>query len=209
MNRRFIHGITALFRGLLFATVMTVCSPIISAAEEAYAPPPAGPYKPVVVVSGEAGYTPDSASKVYKFPSEDMIRGEAPKLTDLPESEKKPAFADVIEQPHYPGVTPSSRQPAAAAAANSVLPPPQPGGVEAWRQSNPWSPLSQPARQQRSQALYQSPGYSPSQSWYPQYDYSQQQYPYGYGYPNNTGNSPYNMPTPWSMMPMQPFFPGR
>ncbi len=207
MNKAFIHGFTDRYRGLLCAVTITLCSPMTLADRDGYAPPPAGPYKPLVVVNDDTNTTSDSSSKVYKFPSEDLIQGDAPRLQDQPESEKKPAFATVLKHPDNTATTRSSAQSAMRTVPDSLSSVP-PGNGAAWRQNNPWSPLSQTTGQD-AQPRYQIPGYGPGQGWYPGYNYSRQQYPYGYAYPGNTGNSPFNMPTPWSMMPMQPFFPGR
>ena len=173
-------------------------------AADEYVPPPAGPYKPVAVMGGAQAVATDSAGKVYRFPSEDMIRSEAP--APMLASEEP---VTVTERPaQAPADFQQADSATAALTPSSAANPQQP--TTGFSAANPWA-VATPQGQAMPAPAYQPP----NQAWYPQYAYPQQ-YPYGYGYPDYYNNSnsgteaPYsNMPTPWSMMPMQPFFSGR
>ncbi len=186
------------------------------ASAQEYVPPPAGPYKPEVVVSDAPAFSSESAEKVYKFQSEDLIRSEAPAALSFD------ASAASAQQPEQRIIRPSAQRPNDTTPhtdSGSAIPgqiyhdsaqAPQPTGGRAY-DSNPWAPNV-------STVQPQQPVYPGSLNWYPQqYGYGYpQQYPYGYGnqgyYGNtpNDANAPFsNMTSPWNMMPMQPFFPGR
>ena len=187
------------------------------ALAQEYVPPPAGPYKPEVVVSDAPAFSSESAEKVYKFPSEDLIRSDtpppltfdAPARSDHQSVQKKakpaaPLRNDSRSHAGYESALSSQNSRGSRQTSRSM------GGRG--YDSNPWSPNVSTARPQ----LPAFPAYSDS---YPSqqngYGYPQQ-YPYGYGAQGYYGNTPndantpfFNMTSPWNMMPMQPFFPGR
>ena len=182
-----------------------------------YVPPPAGPYKPEVIVSDAPALSSEkSAEKVYKFPSEDLIRGEAPPALsfDTPAASGQQSEQRINHQSAQRSNNTATHTGSGAAIPgsnyHSSAQASQPT-TDRLHDSNPWAPSV-------STMQPQQPVYRGSSSWYPpQYGYGYpQQYPYGYGtqdyYGNaqNDANAPFsNMPTPWNMMPMQPFFPGR
>jgi hypothetical protein len=173
-----------------------------------YVPPPNGPYQPSVVINNSQ--VDDSQQHVYKFPPPDM-------LLDV---NKKPSDFDY--QPELRGneprqqmapetVKPIRNQQQSPLMNSQTMPPlPNPDAYSAWQ-------LQQGGRSNNAAPGwgYQegTPNYNQNvwQQQAPGYGY-QQQYPYSYGYPNQyngTNNQFYGMPSPWNVMPKNPFFSDR
>ena len=194
---------------VIFGGILLLASPFASASK--YVPPPAGPYQPEVVVSEHIDANDGKSDRVYKFPSEDLIRGEAPVFNSrtpnsLPINKSRPqSTTNQARQKRPAGKSdPVSRPAGQTSTADGANYPANP-----WAAGNNWNRQVAPAR----------PAYPPvNQGWGAQYgspQYSNQQYggqpayPYGYNYQNYSNNGPFNnMAAPWNMMPMQPFFPG-
>ncbi len=175
-----------------------------------YIPPPAGPYKPVSDLYNETQAAVDESGQVYRFPSEDMIRLEQEKVNNSA-AEPGKIFRDnaqnqvpltepvnLYTQPRKASET-AAKRPFAAAPA-------QTGPSAGFYTANPWAAGSSAIPPASSQS-----GWSGYSQGYSGYSYAPP-YPYTYDYrnaPGNQGYMPYaNMPSPWSMMPMQSFFPG-
>jgi len=170
----------------------------ILAAE--YVPPPSGPYKSSGIVNTSLQQS-NSSAKIYRFPSDGLIQSEPrikPTYFDRGQRDFKPrnimATKPVIEAPIVPPVITKPVEPAQVTVAKPA-PAPMTGNFT----SNPWAPDSMP----------QPPANYPGNWNNQQYSYPQQN-PYGYGNQNNFMNNAMNgMPSPWSAMPMQPFFSGK
>ena len=166
-----------------------------------YVPPPSGPYKSSVVVNTNPRQL-NSSEKVYRFPSDGLFQSEQRvRPTHFDRSQRNlntqniMATNPVIEAPVVPPVITKPVDPAQAAVVKPTTPP-MTGNFS----TNPWAP---PGSMPQPTANY--PGYWNNQ----QYSYPQQN-PYGYSNQNNFMNNAMNgMPSPWSAMPMQPFFSGK
>ncbi len=173
-------------------------SQIVLAAE--YVPPPSGPYKSSGIVNTNLQHSSSSA-KIYRFPSDGLIQSE-PRVKSKPayfyRNQRDTKTQDMVTKPVIEAapVAPVITKPVEPDQAIVVKPvsPPMTGHFT----GNPWAPDSMP------QSTDHYPGYWNNQ----QYSYPQQN-PYGYGNQNNFMNNAMNgMPSPWSAMPMQPFFSG-
>jgi hypothetical protein len=182
----------------LFALLL--CS-IATAGE--YVPPPTGPYKSSVVISGKNLFQSESGTQVYKFPTEEMIQIQR---TDPDTHKQVRAFKQRDEaRPPFKTATetglpvPATPVPSANLQNGPArLPQSANPGAGGYYANNPWAP-GQQSYPYWGQNMWANPAYAP-----------QQQSPYGYSNQNNNMNSPfYGMPGPWSAMPMQPFFSGR
>lgn len=191
--------------------ILLLASPFVPAAK--YVPPPAGPYQPEeeVVVSEHVDANDGKSDRVYKFPSEDLIRGEAPVFnsrtsSSLPLNKSQPQSTTNQPRQQRPASKPdpASRPAGQSSTAGGANYPANP-----WAAGNNWNRQAAPA----------GPAYPPvNQGWGAQYGSpqygnqqygGQQSYPYGYNYQNYSNSGPFNnMTAPWNMMPMQPFFPG-
>ncbi len=195
---------------LLITFLATGGSGLVLAAE--YVPPPAGPYKPAVVVSGTQNSAIKGSGKVYKFPSEDLMRAEAPAMPEMDSTRNEP---DRTVQNEGLRANLEGQKNATKAPVYSLQ---NPANVQNPVNSyalNPWAAGVGTTRSQSVAPPHYQGAQQPGQAWYPQYGYPQQN-PYAYGYPNyygnsnNSANAPFsNMPSPWTMMPMQPFSSGR
>jgi len=164
-------------------------SQIVLATE--YVPPPSGPYKFSVMVNTNL-QQPIGSAKIYRFPSDGLIQSE-PRVTSKPAyfygNHRDIKTQDMAVKPEITKPT----EPAQVTVAKPASP------VTGSFTRNPWAPDSM----RRPPANYQ--GYRNNQ----QYSYPQQN-PYGYGNQNNfMSNTMNGMPSPWSAMPMQPFFSGK
>jgi hypothetical protein len=194
---------------ILLITCLVSASTGVLAAE--YVPPPAGPYKPAVVMSDSSGTSTDDSGKVYKFPNDDLMRSEAPPMPVLVPPRKEP-----VKTVHNERLNAGSEMQKKAAKAPTFSSQ-SPANIQNPANSyavNPWAAGAFQSQSSVAPPRYQS-AQQPGQAWYPPYGYPQQN-PYAYGYPNYYGNSnnsadaPFStMPSPWTMMPMQPFFSGR
>ena len=160
-----------------------------------YVPPPSGPYKPSVIVDTNH-QTSGSSMKVYRFPSDGLIQSEQrikQKYSDNRNTHIQPQH--LTKEPSFePPVAPAeTSKPVQQVTTQQALP-----TVNEFA-GNPWSPDSEPPISGNYQGYWNNQQFS-----YPQ------QNPYGYSNQNNYTNNPFNgMPTPWSAMPMQPFFSGK
>lgn len=199
----------------LYLLIYGLLLPISSVAQTSeYVPPPTGPYQSSVVINTLQSGAADE-THVYKFPSADLIEQVTGKPDEIePESIATdlafPSEQDFVE-PRTDDVIPSTNQTAPMANTNRPVDvrrpqqaqpvPPAYGSQPYANTVNPWS---------SSQAPYPN-AYQEQNLWAQPHGRSQYQYPYGYSqqYNNNTYNSPYEyMPSPWSMMPKNPFFQG-
>jgi len=170
---------------------------IVLAAE--YVPPPSGPYKSSGIVNTNLQQS-NSSTKIYRFPSDGLIQSEPrinPTYFDRSQRDFKTqnmAIKPAIKAPIVPPVKAKPIEPAQATVAQPASPP-----MTGKFTRNPWAPDSMP----------QPPANYPGNWNNQQYSYPQQN-PYGYGNQNNFMNNAMNgMPSPWSAMPMQPFFSGK
>ena len=203
-------------------------SQLVSASE--YVPPPTGPYKSVIVINNEQSQTGNS-DQIYKFPSDSLIqsepqRDEAVFLTDkrimnLPQDFNSEATIAVAPQQRD-----MSPQPVDPQKLPELT---KPGTFSRQYSRNPWAaagPLPDSAASQGNYYqgggyqgnLYQGsdyPGnyyqgnYYQGNMYNPQYAYPRQN-PYANNNQNNFMNDSFNnMPSPWTVMPMQSFFSGK
>lgn len=199
---------------VLSGGILLLVSPFALASK--YVPPPAGPYQPEVVVSEHVDTNDGESDRVYKFPSEDLMRSEAPVFNSstsnsLPLDNSQPQSTTNQARQQRPAGKPDPEslpagQSSTAGGANYPSNP--------WATGNNWngqatsSGSAYPPVNQGWGAQYGSPQYGNQQYGGQQYG-GQQSYPYGYNYQNYLNSGPFNnMATPWKMMPMQPFFPG-
>jgi hypothetical protein len=158
-----------------------------------YVPPPTGPYQSSSIVINSVEENTSEQPQVYRFPPSDLITDE------MEQSESGPEV--VHAEPA--GIAPPSVQ----GRVNSEDYPQQPASMPpVYSQPyNNWARqgMAQPPMDYRYQGGYQNGTWG-----YPQQYYS---YPYSNPEQYDPTNSQYynNMPSPWSMMPKNPFSSGR
>ncbi|MCK4707220.1 MAG: hypothetical protein KAU21_01275 [Gammaproteobacteria bacterium] len=165
-----------------------------------YVPPPTGPYKSSGIIYKKQSQSNDS-DQVYKFPSDSLIQSERrDEPVFISDSRIRNESVDISSKPVLPPQ--QVVDPAVNLAEPSVFINPSssmPGQIAV----NPWAAESVPRPDVYQQNYYQG-------RWSaPQYGYPQQN-PYINNSQTNFMNDPFNsMSSPWSAMPMQPFFSGR
>ena len=213
----FISGVLFLSSSLLFVQQ-------VFAGE--YVPPPTGPYKSSVVVNKNQ-ITEGNSGQVYKFPSDNLIQSESRndpvflsdrRIINLPEKKFSNSAQSIATQQAVSEAEIQHQQQSVVSRQSS-----QPPSSAAPNFTNPWDPESLPQAENYQQNYYQGDvfrdnyyqGNRYAGNTYPrtqlnsQYAYPQN-YPYAQSNQNNFMNAPFNgMPSPWSSMPMQPFFSGR
>jgi hypothetical protein len=195
-----------LSQGPMLMVVLVVFSAELAAAD--YVPPPTGPYQSSVIISDKNLFQSDNGNhQVYRFPTEELIRGEKKPLK-FTRGDTSSFQNNIPAAPVAP--TASTKIPLEKSIAPSTVNP-----SAQYYPVNPWEPKAQSSVQQPMQQQYPDNyqydwgNQSSRQQQYWQQPY-RQQYPYGYSNQNNYMNTPFNsMPSPWSAMPMQPFFSGR
>ena len=186
-----------------------------------YVPPPGGPYKSSSVITSPS-IESKPTTQVYRFPPEDLIQKSNPLLNtmkpmSIDEPQVRPFRDLMLNQPDFPQnftiqgqpTAPQASmenngagsQPANKATQNPFYPP---------LQNNPWAVGSQefqntyPNQWNGQNNNYNYPKQYPNMNQFQ----NNQQNLNQYLNPNNM-NTPFSaMPSPWQMMPMQPFFPG-
>ncbi len=183
------------------SSIYLVCIPLGMAGE--YIPPPSGPYQTSVVIGNDSSQS-DRSGQVYKFPSDSLIQINQPDKP-LYRSEMN-AFDSNRDRLAAPARKIPPELPAEVAVQVNPQMPEQPQTPLPYMNynQNPWAPDSVSSPDMSSQWNWNNQQYS-----YPQQNqYGQNQY--GYPGQNNFMNNPLNsMPSPWTAMPMQPFFSGR
>jgi hypothetical protein len=191
-----IKQITSIITGVLLLSVS------VAVQARDYVPPPSGPYQPLVVINNSPA--DKSQQQVYKFPPPDILledRNTHPDLSYQPghQIDEGPQIAPAKIKP------PMSQQ--QLMESKRMQPMPQSGGYSQWQipgqggqtGTNPgWYGYQGLAPNYNQNVWQQQPGYG-----------YQQQYPYSYGTPNqyNGAYNPfYGMPSPWNVMPKNPFF---
>lgn len=171
-----------------------------------YVPPPSGPYQSSVIInSATAGDA--KAQKVYKFPPADItLDAEPAQLSTESAGRSQMSTPDEQRYPQDRAEDQSSK------SVNTRRPMPSTVGETPQWSSSPQAPGYPNPGQGGG---YQWYGYQPQAGGYYQDRWSQ--YPQGYGYQNPypyRGENPYDystnpfesMPSPWSIMPKNPFF---
>lgn len=167
-----------------------------------YVPPPTGPYQSSVVINTSEQETPQQ-TQVYKFPSADLIQ-QAPlplKRSNIDRRIKTEKERGFLQQK-----SPAEIQHQIEPQISNQPPRRMPSVKPAQPTNNPYSYGPRAIQNYPEQGRY-------NQWDYRQFPYSQQ-YPYGYSnqnyYQNDYMNAPFtDMPSPWSVMPMKPFFSGK
>lgn len=181
--------------------------PDVADAARDYVPPPNGPYQSTVVIDNTASGQSDH--QVYKFPPPDILMDEKLPQNKLDRPPLNRPQADSMPYPDSAAVPQPAQQPAMDYPSAGYTNPNQPPANQ-WQVTPGVQPGAYPGNWYGGNG-YPAPnsGYNQNQ-WQqaPGYGY-QQQYPYSYGntYPYNGTNSTFNgMPSPWSVMPKNPFF---
>lgn len=179
---------------LYMSSILLLFSQKILAGE--YVRPPSGPYQSTVIIHKNLNQS-GSSDQVYKFPSDILIQVEqSDKSVFLPDRKKQNQTQQGAGSKHAiaPVIPPIVENPV-------FTQPERPTDGNFSR--NPWDAESLPGP-----GSYQGNGYQ--ENWSNQQFSYPQQSPYGYYNQNNFMNYPFNgMPSPWTAMPMQPFFSGR
>ena len=198
----------------------------IDATALGYVPPPGGPYKSSSVITSPS-IESKPITQVYRFPPEDLIQKSNPvqnakKPMSIDEPQVRPFRDLMLNQSDFPQNFTSQGQPTAPQAiiednngAGS-----QPGNKATENpfypplQDNPWAVGSQefqntyPNQWNGQNNNYNYPKQYQDMNPFQNYQQNSNQYSNQYTNPNNM-NTPFSaMPSPWQMMPMQPFFPG-
>ena len=173
--------------GLLVAGLLG--QPLLSHANE-YLPPPTGPYQSSVVVNTGDN---NAAQKVYRFPPADLVQTQPkPPREGLPRRFDFPAAPGGV-----PPVNANSKMPAPVTPREQLSQPPMPA-----MDANPWAVNPQQPFAPDAQGVWGNPYGNPYGNYGP-YTYP---YPYGYGEQHNRNKNFFsNMPSPWSVMPVQPY----
>ncbi len=175
-----------------------------SASARDYIPPPNGPYQSSVVINNSI--VDGEQQQVYKFPPADILIDEKPE----PGSDFVSQSEGQRRDSQGPLAGPGADNQADLQQPQSMMTGPQfqraPEDYYQWQapQGNSYNAMQRWGNYQGA-----APNYNPN-VWQqnPQYGYPQQ-YPYSYGTPNqyNGVNNPfYGMPSPWNVMPKNPFF---
>ena len=174
-----------------------------------YVPPPSGPYQSSVVINHST--IDGEPQQVYKFPPADILTdgnaargsgflsdsGPGPDDTEQKQPDQERRVGMIPPQSTLPG------------AGNQLAPGSSP---YQWQVPQTYDPYQSSAPAWNGYNTGNVPAYKQN-VWQqtPQYGYAPQ-YPYSYGQPNqyNANNYPfYGMPSPWNVMPKNPFFSDR
>ena len=175
-----------------------------------YVPPPNGPYQSSSVINSQSIENLHE-KQVYRFPPADLMTETRPKLKAQPFFTQPP----VVQNPVHTAPPMPPFQPIDSAPVANMAQPPFPSDnlspADDTKQpedlfypplpENPWAVGTQDFQNnfqnQWGQQNYQNT--QPYQNMNPNYYQNQ-----------NNMNTPFSgMPTPWQVMPMQPFFPGQ